>query len=93
MRFSATTLFSVPFFTTSRSLPATADASAPQVRHDNPRYNSATGLFEARVDVTRNGATFRYPVQVRAAFDADPVWLSQALIRRALELSDTPRLH
>lgn len=94
MRFSPTTLLSGHFFTAARAASQnTAAEAAPQVRHDTPRYNKAAGVFEARVDVTRNGATFRYPVQVAAPFDADPVWLSQALIRRALGLSDTPRLH
>lgn len=72
--------------------PAAADA-APLVRHDVPQYNFETGSFEARVDVTREGRTFRYPVRVTAPHDADPRWVSQALIGRALGLSDSPRLH
>lgn len=101
MRFTTNTLFSGILFSgplfaghpVAATRPQPATEAAPQVRHDTPRYNKDTGTFEARVDVTRNGATFRYPVSVAAPFDADPMWLSQALIGRALGLSDTPRLH
>ena len=76
---------------TPRSAPVTK--AAPVVRHDVPHYNFEAGAFEARVDVTRAGRTFRYPVRVTAPHDADPRWVSAALIRRALGLSDSPRLH
>lgn len=63
------------------------------VRLGETRYNERAGAFEARVDVVRNGVTFRYPARVAAPQDADPRWVSDALVRHALGLSDSPTLH
>lgn len=54
-------------------------------------YNASLGGFEARVDVRRQGTTFRYPCLVRAPQSADLSWVSDALRNHALSLSDSPR--
>lgn len=63
------------------------------VRLGETRYNPRIGTFEARVDVTRDGVVYRYPVRVFAPANADPDWIADALRSRALGMSDTPRLH
>ncbi|WP_210530243.1 orotidine 5'-phosphate decarboxylase [Rubellimicrobium arenae] len=61
------------------------------------RYDSAQGTYEARVDVERDGRTFRYPCRVEAPESAPRDWIEQALTRHALRQSDSgrdqPRLH
>jgi hypothetical protein len=54
------------------------------------RYDSARGAFEARVDVVREGRTFRYPVRLEASESAPRDWVEAALTRQALRMSDTP---
>jgi hypothetical protein len=54
------------------------------------RYDAARGAFEARVDVQRDGRTFRYPVRLDAAEAAPREWLESVLTRQALRMSDTP---
>jgi len=56
------------------------------------RYDSAKGAFEARVDVERDGRTFRYPCRVEAPESAPRDWLEEALTRHALRQSDSGRL-
>ncbi len=67
------------------------------VRLGSVRYDPSTGAFEARVDVERDGRTFRYPCRVEAPESAPRGWIEQALTRHALRQSDTgrpqPRLH
>ena len=53
------------------------------------RYDTSRGAFEARVDVERDGRTFRYPCRVEAAEDASRDWLEAALTGQALRMSDT----
>jgi hypothetical protein len=54
------------------------------------RYNPAQGAFEARVDIDRDGRTFRYPVRIEAPESAPRDWLEAALTRQALRMTDTP---
>lgn len=63
------------------------------IRLGETRYNEGSGAFEARVDVIRDGVAFRYPARVPAPRDADPQWVSDALVRQALGQSDSPTLH
>ena len=56
------------------------------------RYDSAKGAFEARVDVERDGRTFRYPCRIEAPATAPQEWIEEALTRRALRQSDSGRL-
>lgn len=55
------------------------------------RYDAAKGAFEARVDVERDGRTFRYPCRVEAPESAPRDWLEDALTRNALRMSDSVR--
>jgi len=52
-------------------------------------YDPARGIFAARVDLVRDGMTFRYPAEVAAPHAADPDWLMQALVDQAMAMSDT----
>lgn len=61
----------------------------PTIRPGSLRYDAATGFFEARVDVLRDGRTFRYPARVAAPQGADPAWVADALARHALRMSDS----
>ena len=56
-------------------------------------YDALRGAFAGRVDVARGGLTFRYPCEVAAPADADPLWVSGALAARALAMSDSRPAH
>jgi len=62
-----------------------------QTRLVNVRYDAAKGAFEARVDVERDGRTFRYPCRVEAPESAPRDWIEDALTRHALRQSDSGR--
>jgi hypothetical protein len=55
------------------------------------RYDALQGAFEARVDVERDGRTFRYPCRVEAPSTAPLEWIEEALTRHALRQSDSGR--
>ena len=63
-----------------------------QARVVSVRYDAGLGAFEARVDVERDGRSFRYPCRIAAQESAPRDWLDAALTRQALAMSDTPRL-
>lgn len=62
-----------------------------QTRLVSMRYDAAQGAFEARVDVERDGRTFRYPCRVEAPESAPREWIEEALTRHALRMSDSGR--
>ena len=62
-----------------------------QTRVGAVRYDTAQGAFEARVDIERDGRTFRYPCRVEAPESAPPEWIEAALTRHALRMSDSVR--
>jgi hypothetical protein len=62
-----------------------------QTRLVSMRYDAARGAFEARVDVERDGRTYRYPCRVEAPESAPRDWLEEALTRHALRQSDSGR--
>lgn len=53
------------------------------------RYNAQIGAFEARVDVRRNGSTYRYPCMVSGPLTMEPEHVRAGLARHALRQSDT----
>lgn len=61
------------------------------VRLGQVSYDPVRSTFAARVDLARDGRTFRYPAEVVAPPTADPAWLSQVLVARAMAMSDTRR--
>lgn len=61
------------------------------MRINNLRYNGRTHAFEASVDITRNGQTFRYPCEVFGPADMDPATIAAGLKQRAERMSDTKR--
>lgn len=61
------------------------------MRINNLRYNGRSGAFEASVDITRNGQTFRYPCEVFGPANMDAAIISASLRDRALRMSDTSR--
>jgi hypothetical protein len=62
-----------------------------QTRLVSVRYDAAAGAFEARVDVERDGRTFRYPCRVEAPEAAPRDWVEAALLRHAQRLSVSDR--
>lgn len=56
-------------------------------------YNRARGAFEGRVDICRNGTTFRYPCEIVGpeTMDLDRVRAEMAFHARSM--SDTPAYH
>lgn len=52
-------------------------------------YNPAIGAFEGRVDISRNGRTFRYPCQVAGPMTMDMDQVHAGLARHAMRMSDT----
>lgn len=61
------------------------------MRINNLRYNGRTNAFEASVDITRNGKTFRYPCEVFGPANMDAAMISAGLRDRAMRMSDTAR--
>ena len=55
------------------------------------RYDAAKGHFEGRVDVQRDGLTFRYPCRVEGPESAPRDWTEDALARQALRMSQSDR--
>lgn len=55
------------------------------------RYDAAQGAFEGRVDLDRDGRTFRYPTRVEAPESTPREAVEVALVQRALRMSDSDR--
>ncbi|EAR49620.1 orotidine 5'-phosphate decarboxylase [Oceanicola granulosus HTCC2516] len=53
------------------------------------RYNAALGAFEARVDIARNGRTFRYPCRMNGPLDMNASDVRAGLARHAMRMSDS----
>lgn len=60
-----------------------------QTRVVRVSYDVRRRAFAGRVDVARDGTTFRYPCEVAAPADADPAWVDRELTARALAMSDS----
>lgn len=60
-----------------------------QVTLDRVWYNPAIDGFEGRVDVNREGLTFRYPCTVSGPPDMPQEALVQQMIRQAKRMSDS----
>ncbi len=55
------------------------------------RYNPARHVHEARVDLIRDGRTFRYPCELPGPKNIDAGLLRDALLAQAISMSDTAR--
>lgn len=53
------------------------------------RYNAAAGAFEARVDISRGGRTFRYPCRLSGPLDMPADAVRAGLVRHAQRMSDS----
>jgi len=53
------------------------------------RYNATMGAFEARVDVVRDGRTFRYPCQMAGPVDLPHEVIAAGLTNQAVRMSDS----
>ena len=53
----------------------------------NIRYNPTTAAYEARVDIDREGRTYRYPCSVTGTLMADETDVRRRLTRQALKLA------
>lgn len=60
-----------------------------QINLGDVRYNATMGAFEARVDIERNGTTFRYPCQVAGPVTMDMERVRHSLATHAMRMSDT----
>ena len=60
------------------------------IRFGRIEYNAARQAFQARVDINRGGATFRYPCEVRGPLDMDTQMVRHALAAQAMGMSDSP---
>lgn len=61
------------------------------IRIGQVTFDEARGWFEARVDVTRDGRTFRYPARVQGPSGAPRAWIEAALADHAMRMSDSAR--
>ncbi|EPX82401.1 hypothetical protein ruthe_03330 [Rubellimicrobium thermophilum DSM 16684] len=62
------------------------------VRLKSMTYDPLRGVYEGRVDVTRDGITYRYPARVCGPAGAPRDWIAAALAEAALRQSDSGRL-
>jgi hypothetical protein len=53
----------------------------------NIRYDATAGVFQARVDVERDGKTFRYPVTVPGPITLDEDIVRTIVVHQARRLS------
>jgi hypothetical protein len=53
------------------------------------RYDADQGLYHGRVDLERNGRTFRYPCRIEAPASAPRHLVERALARQALRMSES----
>lgn len=54
------------------------------------RYNAATSAFEGRVDVRKNGTSYRYPCSVMAPMNTPANEVRRRMVHQAQSMSDTP---
>jgi hypothetical protein len=52
-------------------------------------YDARRGTFEARVDICRDGRTFRYPCKIDGPPDMDSNRVALGLTRQAMRMSDS----
>ena len=60
-----------------------------QIKLGNVRYNPQAGAYEARVDILRDGKTYRYPCQTPGPIDMSFDAIASGLTRHALRMSDS----
>lgn len=60
-----------------------------QIKLGDVRYNPQSGAFEARVDVLRNGKTYRYPCQTAGPIDMAFDAIASGLTQHAMRMSDS----
>lgn len=63
------------------------------IRLGSVSYNLRLGAFQARVDVERNGTTFRYPCQISGPATMDIEMVRLGLTQQALRMSDSVTFH
>ena len=60
-----------------------------RIKMGDVHYNAGAGAFEARVDIHRDGRTFRYPCQVPGPVTMDLMDVRKRLARTAIGMSDS----
>ena len=60
-----------------------------QIRINTVHYNEALQAYEARIDVIREGAVFRYPCQLPGPVDMSLEHVAACLTHQALRMSDS----
>lgn len=53
-------------------------------------YNPSSSAFEGRIDVKRDGKSFRYPCAVEGPLNMSTSEVRQRMTSQALQMSDTP---
>ncbi|PVA07882.1 orotidine 5'-phosphate decarboxylase [Thalassorhabdomicrobium marinisediminis] len=59
----------------------------PDISLGNIRYNLAAGTYEARVDIAKQGRTFRYPCAVPGPLDMVDADVRRGLTQQALTMA------
>ncbi len=62
-----------------------------QTRLVSIRYDAAQGAFEGRVDLSRDGRTFRYPTRLEAPESTPSEVVEAELVQRALRMAESDR--
>lgn len=52
-------------------------------------FNATSGMYEARVDIKRDGTTYRYPCAVPGTLVTDKATVREHLLEQALHMSDS----
>ncbi|WP_458792270.1 orotidine 5'-phosphate decarboxylase [Yoonia sp. MH D7] len=55
------------------------------------RYNAQSGVFQASVELRRDGHLFRYPCELRGPQSLDAATIAAGLAKHALHMSDAAR--
>ena len=61
------------------------------MRINDLRYNAQYGVFQASIDIRRDGRMYRYPCEVHGPQSMDPATIAAGLAEHALRMSDTAR--
>lgn len=60
-----------------------------QMTLTNITFNARSGMYEARVDVERDGTTYRYPCAVPGTLVTDKDRVRENLMEQAARMSDS----
>lgn len=59
----------------------------PQIALGDIRYNAATSAYEARVDISRQGRTYRYPCSISGTLMMEEAAVRKGLAKQAMTMA------